>query len=491
MRILNRDTLGSHGNTRGRQDVLEILEAGMQAADPYQNMRKLIRREGNRLIVGHLDFEPTGTPRTGEQIYDLDQVGRIFVFGAAKGVQYAAKAVEDILGDRLTGGHVIAKHGDEQILERIGVTYGAHPVPDEGCVEGCRRILAMSQDMRPDDLVITLAGNGVSALLTLPVDGVTLDDVQCVTHMMQIEHGAPTEDLNTIRNHIDVMKGGRATRYIQPARAIHIVLVDPCGTIGVYENEFANLMYNNRWLHFLPDSTTYEMAIACLKKWDCWDDAPAAVREYLLRADPAQETVKADEFLKTDFRVFGIMPQRLSVIPTAQAKARELGYTPYKMATFLRAEAREAGYTLMDIANTIAKEGTPLQPPCVLLTAGELLVTVGQENGIGGRNQEFALAAALKITGSPQIVVGAVDTDGTDGPGTQFCEDGDGIPCLAGGLVDGQTLAEARAAGIDIHEVLKRHNATPALLQLGCGVLASHNISLTDLGVILIAAPES
>lgn len=490
MRILNHDTLGSHGNLRGRRDMLEILEAGMQAADPYQNMRKLIRREGNRLLVGHADFEPSGTPWPGQDSIDLDQIGRIFVVGAAKGVQYAAKALEDVLGHYLAGGHVIAKHGDEQILERIGVTYGAHPVPDEGCMEGCRRILELLRGMREDDLVITLAGNGVSALLTLPVDGVTLDDVRRITHMMQIEHGAPTEDLNTIRNHIDVMKGGRATRYLQPARAIHVVLVDPCGTIGVFENEFHNLMYNNRWLHFLPDSTTYEMAIDNLKKWDCWEGAPQAVREHLLRADPAQETVKADEFLRTRFRVFGLMPQRLSVMPTAQAKARELGYTPHKLATFLRAEAREAGYTLMDIANTIAKEGTPFEPPCALFTAGELLVTVGQENGIGGRNQEFALAAALKIAGSPQIVVGAVDTDGTDGPGTQFCENGDGIPCLAGGLVDGQTVAEARAAGVDLHEALKRHNTTPALLQLNCGVLASHNISLTDLGVILIAKKQ-
>ena len=177
MRILNAEVLTSHGNVRGRKALVEILEAGLRAADPYLNTLKLLRVEGNKLVVGHPDFEPAGSPRGGEEVFDLGEVGRIYVFGAGKGVQRVARAVEEVLGDRLAGGHVIAKHDDELILERIGVSYGAHPVPDEGCVRGCQRILEMCRGLRREDLVLTIAANGVSALLTLPAPGVSLREV--------------------------------------------------------------------------------------------------------------------------------------------------------------------------------------------------------------------------------------------------------------------------------------------------------------------------
>ena len=176
--------------------MVQILEAGLQAADPYTNAGKLLRVEDGKLMVGHPLFEPSGSPQTGDEVFDLARVGRIFVFGAGKGVQRVAKAIEDVLGDRLTGGHVIGKHGDEIILDRIGVTLGGHPVPDEGCVRGCQKILEMCQGLRREDLVFTIAANGVSALLTLPVPGVSLEDVPPVTYLMQIERGVPTQDLN-------------------------------------------------------------------------------------------------------------------------------------------------------------------------------------------------------------------------------------------------------------------------------------------------------
>ncbi len=478
-RIVNTEVLASHGNIAGRRAVLEVLEAGLQAADPYNNARRLLRVEGGRLIVGGADFVPAGSPQADEEAYDLSTVGRIYVFGAGKGVQRVARAIEDVLGDRLAGGHVIAKHGDDGILERIGVTLGGHPVPDEGCVQGCRRILELCRGLRREDLVFTIAANGVSALLTLPVPGVSLEDVRRTTYLMQIERGAPTEDLNPVRNHLDLMKGGRLCTYIQPARAIHLVAIDP----GRYEW----LLYHNLWLHNLPECSTFADAVAMLKKWEAWEAAPAAVREHLLRADPAQETVKAEAFLRTDHRIFGLMPTRLGPLPCAQKKAAELGFRPYTLAAGLQAEAAQAGMVVAGIANTIERTGAPFAPPCALFSTGELLVTVGKEDGVGGRNQEYALAAALRIAGSRNIVMGGVDTDGTDGPGGMFAADARGVRCLAGGLVDGETAAEARAAGVDIVAELRRHNTSAALWRLKSGIQASHNISLGDLDVTLIA----
>jgi glycerate-2-kinase len=486
MRILNADRLCSHGNLRGRTLVLDILEAGLAACDPYANTRHLLRKDGDTLIVGHPDFEPSGDPQHGETIIDLRQVGRVFVVGAAKGVQLAAKAIEDVLGDRLTGGQVVAKHGDPLILQRIGVTFGGHPVPDQGCVDGCRKILDLCRDLKPDDLVFTLAGNGISSLLTLPAPGLGLDDVRAVTRILQIERGMPTQELNPIRNHLDQLKGGRLARYLQPARAIHILVYDPEGVLVERGRGYEQLVHRNAFLHTLPDHGTFADAVAILRRWQAWEAMPPAVRAHLERADPTQETVKLEEFERTRFRIFGVLPRRVGLLHGAGQRAAELGLAVHPLATFLQAEAQQAANVLMEMALTVARHGMPFTPPCALLTAGELLVTVGRERGVGGRNQEYGLAAALRIAGSPNIVVGAIDSDGTDGPGAQLLGNGEGPPCLAGAVVDGQTAAEAQAAGVDIREALRRHDTTPALWRLDSGIHATPSVSMTDLGVILI-----
>jgi glycerate-2-kinase len=438
MRILNPDALVSHGNIAGRKDLMQILEAGLQASDPYHNTRKIVRREGRKIIVGHPDYEPTGAPWSGEAVFDLDKIGRVFVFGAGKGMHRIAKALEDVLGDALAGGHLVLKYGDEPDLSRIGVTFGAHPAPDDGCARGCQTILDMCRGMREDDLVFTIAGNGVGSLMSLPAEGLTAEDLARTTYVTQIERGVPTVDLSPVRNHIDRIKGGRIVRALQPATAIHLLGIDANVNSFRGRNGYDKLVRHNFWLHTLPDSTTYQDAINALHKWNAWEAVPERVRKHLLRADPAQETVKADEYERGRFRIYGVMPVKLGPIPVGKAKAAELGYQPYTFCQPMRAEAREAARVMAGIARTIEIYGQPLEPPCALFTSGELLVTVGKETGIGGRNQEYALAAALEISGSQNILFGAIDTDGTDGPGSQFTSDDSGIPTLTGGMVDGE-----------------------------------------------------
>ena len=485
MRILNQDALASHGNVAGLKAMVAILEAGLQAADQYNNTRRLIRRDGDRLIVGCRDFQPAGDPRSGDEVIDLKEVGRIYVFGAGKGVQRIGRAIEDVLGDRLAGGHVVAKHGDDVICERIGVTHGAHPVPDEGCVEGSRRILELCRErdgspkLSPDDLVFTVGTNGFSALLTLPAPGVSLEDVRQITYLMQIERGAPTGDLNPIRNHLDQMKGGRFARHIQPARAIHIFGADPMS--------YEPLMHQNLWLHHLPDCSTFADAKAMLLKWDAYDLAPAAVRAHIEAADPADETVKAAEFQQWRSRIFGIMPYNQSMIPAAQRRAAELGFKALWLALDLRAEAREAAKTIASVAKSIEALGQPVEPPVELFSTGEILVTVGQERGMGGRNQEYCVSASLDIAGSRNILMASADSDCTDGPGIQFSDERLGeVACLTGGIVDGETAREAKERGVDLAAALKHHNTSPALYALDSGIVATQNISIGDLTVTLV-----
>jgi glycerate-2-kinase len=291
----------------------------------------------------------------------------------------------------------------------------------------------------------------------------------------------PTGDLCPIRNHLDMMKGGKISRYIHPAKMVHILAIDP--------GDYQQLMHHNRWLHTLPDCTTYQMAIENLKRADAWDTVPEAVRNHLEASDPKYETVKAEEFERMSFRIFGVMPGywQSGMLPPAMKRARELGFRPVLLTDRMgNVEASQAGLYMATIARTIEQSGQPFEPPCALFSHGEFVVTVGNESGIGGRDQEFALSAAPIIDGSENIVIGSVDTDGTDGPGDQFAERPVGIPCLAGGIVDGRTVELARQRGIDLAGALKRHDTTPALWGLDSGIMATPNISLNDLSVALI-----
>ncbi len=484
-RILNPEQVTSHGNRSARRDLVEILEAGLRAADPYNNTRALFSLDGDILTVGHEQFTPAGSPFPPRRTIDLREVDRIYVVGAGKGIQRLARAIEDVLGNRLTGGVVIDKHGASRICERVEVVYGAHPVPDEGCVEGCNRILELSGDLTERDLVFTVVANGVSSLLTLPVEGVTLDEIRQVTRAMQIERGVPTYDLNPVRNHLDRMKGGRLSRHMRPARLIHIVAYQP------YDWSFYS--GDNVWMHSLAEKSTFADALKMLDRWNAVGAMPASVLAFLRASNPDGETVKIDEFMSWDSPIFGVMPKYsdLGMLPTARRKAEELGYDVLLLSTWLQTEASSAAQVMGSIANSIERYGLPVEPPACLINGGELLVTVGDESGMGGRNQEWAVSAAMIIDGSPNIVMGSVDSDGTDGPGHQFGSENGEVPVLGGGIVDGQTASFARRRNVDLWEAQKRHNTSPALWALDCGVQVSHNISLTDLTVTLITGRGS
>ena len=161
MRIKNKDALSSHGNIEGRKIVSELLDAGLDSIDPYLRVKKLMEVKEGKLIFHTEGFEMKEDPHSGNLSYNLSDFDRIFVIGAAKGIQRAALAIEEVLGDYLTKGHVIGKHGEDVICKKIGVTLAGHPVPDEYCIEGCRKIEEMLSDVTEKDLVLTVFGSGL------------------------------------------------------------------------------------------------------------------------------------------------------------------------------------------------------------------------------------------------------------------------------------------------------------------------------------------
>ena len=485
MRILNKETLTGHGNREGRRIVAELLDAGLDALDPYYRVKKLVHVEGNRIVLHTEGFEMRGDPHAGPAVYDLKDYDRVFVIGAAKGVQRAALAMEEVLGDVLTAGHVIGKHGEEILCKKIGVTLAGHPVPDQACVEGCQKIEALAKDITQRDLVFTISGSGCGSLMTYPAGDISIEDIAAFTHMMQIEKGAPTSDLNQIRTHIDRFKGGRLSRLFQPATLVHLTTADPSKmSTPVYRTSYFEMLRANTFFPPLAAAATYADCISIIKKWDAWEATPESIRRHLLAGGPHNENMSVEEYETLNARFFGLIFKDATVYPAVRSRAAELGYPCRMLSEYMQAEAREAGNVNSLMALCVERMGEPFQAPIVLMTSGETVVTVGRENGVGGRNQEYCTAAALNIAGSRHVVIGAVDTDGTDGPG------GFSYPsapeCLAGAIVDGDTLAEANAAGIDLWQALKTHGTSEPLWRLGCGVSAVSGVSALDLGIILI-----
>lgn len=491
MKILNSELLKLNGNIKGREHMVEILENGLMAADPYYNTFKLFTVEDNKLYVGYSDFIPKGSPRLGTDIYNLKKdIDRIFVIGAGKGIQRIALAIEEILKDNLSGGYIILKHGDESDLKKIDVAYAGHPIPDKCSVNASIGLVKAIKDMRltERDLVITIFGNGASALMTLPQAGLDLEDIKETTRILQIEKGLPTIKVNYIRTQLDQLKGGRVTRLLFPSRMVHIVPIDLNEPNSFGVSGYKGCTQSNIWIHSLPDMSTMEEAVSILRENDAWEIIPTSIRNYMLKNNPEQEVLKVNEFEKMDCRIFGIMPTEHSFIPAAMKKARQLGYETHFLMRKTQAEASAMGVFISQIARNVADINMPFKAPCALFLTGELIVKVGKEKGIGGRNQEFVLSAASVIKGYDQIVIGAVDTDGTDGPGGYFNDEASALGCynLSGGIVDGYTVNQAEVLGIDIANALKTHNTSDTLWRLGSGVWATQNISVQDLIVVLI-----
>ena len=483
MRIKNTDSLTLHGNRAGREIVTKLLDAGLDSLDPYFRVKEFIKLKDNKIIINNKGFEMKDDPHTGGICFDLKDYDRVFVIGAAKGIQRAALAFEEVLGDALTGGHVIGKHGEEIICRKIGVTLAGHPVPDEFCVEGCKKIEELLVDVNERDLIFTVFGSGCGSLFTYPAGNITIDDISEFTHMMQIEKGVPTSDLNPIRTHIDRFKGGRITRLLKKATLIHTVTADPSKmNTPVLRVPYFEMLQNNTFFPTVATATTYKDCIDIIKKWDAWEETPISIREHLLSG--TDENMSVEEYESYGCRFFGLIFKDSTVYPAVRKKAAEMGLSCIMLSEYMEAEAREAGLVDGNMALCCERLGEPFKPPVILMSSGENVVTVGKECGVGGRNQEYCLAAAMKIAGRKSVVIGAVDTDGTDGPGGFVYENAPS--CLAGAVVDGYTIDEAKEKGIDLHNALKTHGTSEPLWRLDCGVWATANVSALDLRIIYI-----
>jgi len=369
---------------------------------------------------------------------DLAPTGRVLVLGAGKASGAMAAAVETLLGDRVEDGFVVVKDGYTVPTRRVRLVEAGHPVPDARGERAAAALLDRARAAGADDVVFMLISGGGSALLPAPVPPVTLAEKRAVTQLL-LAAGATITELNAVRKHLSLIKGGQLARAAAPARVITLVLSDVIGDpLDVIASGPT-----------APDSSTFRDAIAVLHKREVWAATPAAVRARLeagARGD-LEETPKPGDriFARVSHHVIG---NNALVTDAAVARAAELGYRPTLLTRALEGEAR-------DVARELVARARALPPPACLIAGGETTVTV-RGPGRGGRCQELALAAALALDGVDDVVVLAGGTDGTDGPTD-----------AAGGFADGTSATRSRAAGADPDAALAANDAYAALAATG------------------------
>ncbi len=438
-------------------DALAILQAALDAVDPVQAVRRVLRREGDSLHVGG-------------RAYDLRRFRRVWVVGAGKAGAAMTQAVEGVLGERVGGGWVNVKYGYTAPTMRITVHEAGHPLPDAAGVQGAQHIAQIARQAAADDLVLCLISGGGSALMPLPVEGVTLADLQQLTEAL-LRSGAPIQALNAVRKHLSQLKGGQLARLAAPATVVALILSDVVGSpLDVIASGPT-----------VPDPTTFAEARAVLERYGLWKNAPLAVRRHIERgmAGDVPETPKAgDVALAHVQNVIVADNARAAEAALQQAQAR--GFHALLLSTYLEGEAREVAKVLVALGREVAANGRPVAAPACLILGGETTVTV-RGAGKGGRNQELALAAALALEGSAQIALASLATDGTDGPTD-----------AAGALVDGQTLARGRALGLDAAGALAQNDAYTYFHAMGdLLVTGPTNTNVNDLMCVFVWGTEA
>ncbi len=481
MIIKNRDEITSRGDFRGRGIVADILEAGLAAVDPYPNTRRLIRVENGKLLIG-------GCPEKdlsgyGDEVINLSRTGDIYVIGAGKTVQRQAKALEDLLGDRLTAGAVTIKRGEEVLLKKIEITEGAHPVPDEKSVEGTRKIVEIARRAKEGDLVFTLFSSGSSSLFALALDGFTLEEMRSV-YRLAIQYGDQSI-IWRVMKYFSAVNSGRIVMMIHPARVVNLLM-----SIKGYEPWQGRIPEAGDWIpSWPPGRRRLSDAAEEMKTEPWWKELPSSMRAALERLDPKCEVPSLEDFRRAKSSYWQPVDNR-RMLEAAKQKAEEYGFRGVILGTWMMVQSADTAEILIGMARHCIRYGSPFNPPVALISGGEMTVPVGNTSGIGGRNQEFVLSAAMRISemGEEGIVVGSVDSDGTDGPGTQLVSGpGSALRTLAGGVVDGKTLADALAMGIDLRMELKNHNSTPVLTKLKSGIYTGNTgIVGGDLRVVLV-----
>lgn len=377
----------------------------------------------------------------------------VYVVAVGKAAWVMAETANKLLGNQIRKGLIITKYGHAKgDIEGFEIIEAGHPIPDENSLNGTQKAIDLVRNLGENDEVIFLLSGGGSSLFEKPVSGITLTDIQEVTQKF-LNCGASITEINAIRKRLSDVKGGKFAQYCAPAKVCSIVLSDVLG--GRLDMIASGPAYQ--------DASTTKDVFNIIKKYDLVleDHIIAALKE-----ETPKEINNVDTFITGSVGEF--------CIAVAQ-HAKQLGYNPYILSNTLDCEAKEAGKFVASIARMVNEGGGyVIKPPCAIIAGGETVVTI-KGNGLGGRNQEIALSAAIGIKDIDNVVIFSISSDGTDGP-----TDADG------GIVDGNTVNILESLGINCEEVLKNNDSYHALEKAGGLVkTGTTGTNVNDVTVIL------
>lgn len=434
--IKNKEELIRNGETKLNQKAralaLRSLESALNAVDPKQIIKSKLLLKNSTLHVNGYSI-------------DLKKFKNIYVIGGGKASGSMAEALEQVLGNSITNGLVNVPRSSKNKTDIIKLHEASHPIPDEAGVEGTRRMLKIAEQAKEDDLVICLISGGGSSLMPLPHGKISIADKKKITNAL-LKCGATINEINTVRKHISDFKGGWLAKKAYPATILNLILSDVVGDPLDFIASGPTV----------PDSTTFSDAIKVLKKYRLWSKAPASIRKVLSDGEKGliPETPKAnDEAFKRVYNVV-VGNNRLASL-TAQKYLKSEGLNTLLLTSTLEGEARHVGIMLASIVHEVSVSGNPVPKPAGIIAGGETTVTVTGK-GLGGRNQEIALAAAQKLNGMNGVVVASLSTDGVDGPTD-----------AAGAIADGKTLVRAAKMGLTPEEYLAENDSYHFFSKLG------------------------
>jgi glycerate 2-kinase len=415
--------------TKLRRDAKDIFAAALLAADAGHAVSSSLSVGRDHILAGNVSLS-------------LKNFDRVFLLAVGKASIAMAAAVERILGARLTGGIVVTKHGHVTAkLEKLNILESGHPVPNKAGLAASAQVVRILRELNARDLLIFAISGGASALLPAPAEPITLREKRKITDLL-LRAGATIHEMNAVRKHISSLKGGQLTALAYPATVVSLLLSDVVGdgidVIGSGPTA--------------PDTSTFADAIQILKHYKLDGRVPQRVLARLEDGVAGQlpETPKpGDPFFRNVHNLI-IGSNRLA-LKAAALQAKKLGYAPLMLSSTMQGETREVARVHAEIL----REAKTSRSPVCLLSGGETTVTV-KGKGKGGRNQEFALAAAIAIDGLKNVLVLSAGTDGTDGPTD-----------AAGAIALGDTVRRAGAAGLNAYEHLQSNNAYPFFDTLG------------------------
>jgi glycerate 2-kinase len=428
-----------------------IYVSGVRSVMPEKLISRNMSVEGSVLKIGDLNFS-------------LEDIRKIYVIGAGKASAAMGHYVENILGNRITEGHIVVKYKYSCKLRKIKVTEAGHPIPDLSGIRATKDILRIARQATENDLVICLISGGGSALMADLPEGCLPEELIIVNNLL-IRSGASINEINTVRKHLSEVKGGQLVRAIWPAASVSLILSDVIGNpLDVIASGPT-----------VPDSTTFGEALKILSDYQLTNYITASVLNYLKEGESGirPETPKPGDPLFT--KTFNILAgTNLIALEAAKETAIDLDYNTFIIESEMWGDVGYLGQCIVDTALTY-KNNNEIKKPVCLLYGGEPTIKVSGE-GLGGRNQHLALSAAIKLQNKPGITILSAGTDGTDGPTK-----------AAGAVVDSDTVPLALSINADPEKYLSEFDSFNFFRVTGGQIITGPTFTnVMDLVVVIV-----